>query len=97
MRRAPVGSLTLLLKRTICKGLTLNIDSGVSNRGSNLGLNGSYRKGKMGFTLGGFGRAFYNKATSVLDQTTFSKVNSYLTNQRSTAKDRGLFGQYSLG
>ena len=91
------GIINIITKKNNLQGLTLNIDSGVGNRGSNLGLNGSYRKGKMGFTLGGFGRAFYNKATSVLDQTTYSGNNSFLTNQRSTAKDRGLFGQYSLG
>lgn len=91
------GIINIITKKNNLQGLTLNIDSGVGNRGSNLGLNGSYRKGKMGFTLGGFGRAFYNKATSVLDQTTYSGGNSFLTNQNSTAKDRGLFGQYSLG
>lgn len=91
------GIINIITKKNNLQGLTLNIDSGVGNRGSNLGLNGSYRKGKMGFTLGGFGRAFYNKATSVLDQTTYSGGNSFLTNQSSTAKDRGMFGQYSLG
>lgn len=91
------GIINIITKKNNLQGLTLNIDSGVGNRGSNLGLNGSYRKGKMGFTLGGFGRAFYNKATSVLDQTTYSGGSSFLTNQSSTAKDRGMFGQYSLG
>jgi outer membrane receptor protein involved in Fe transport len=91
------GIINIVTKKNNLQGLTLNIDSGVGNRGTNLGLNGSYRKGKMGFTLGGFGRAFYNKATSTLDQTTFSRTGSYLTNQTSNAKDRGLFGQYSLG
>jgi outer membrane receptor protein involved in Fe transport len=91
------GIINIITKKNNLQGLTLNIDSGVGNRGTNLGLNGSYRKGKMGFTLGGFGRAFYNKAESTLNQTTFSGGNSYLTNQSSTAKDRGLFGQYSLG
>jgi outer membrane receptor protein involved in Fe transport len=91
------GIINVITKKNNLQGLTLNIDSGVGNRGTNLGLNGSYRKGKMGFTLGGFGRAFYNKATSVLNQTTFSEGSSYLTNQSSNAKDRGLFGQYSLG
>ncbi|TLV01610.1 TonB-dependent receptor [Dyadobacter luticola] len=91
------GIINIVTKKNNLQGLTLNIDSGVGNRGTNLGLNGSYRKGKMGFTLGGFGRAFYNKATSVLNQTTFSEGGSFLTNQSSNAKDRGLFGQYSLG
>ena len=96
-RKVREGIVNIITKKNNLQGLTLNIDSGVGNRGTNLGLNGSYRKGKMGFTLGGFGRAFYNKAESVLNQTTFSGADSYLTNQSSTAKDRGLFGQYSLG
>lgn len=91
------GIINIITKKNNLQGLTLNIDSGVGNRGSNLGLNGSYRKGKMGFTLGGFGRAFYNKAESTLNQTTFSGTDSFLTNQTSKAKDRGVFGQYSLG
>ncbi|QRR01578.1 TonB-dependent receptor domain-containing protein [Dyadobacter sandarakinus] len=91
------GIINIITKKNNLQGLTLNIDSGVGNRGTNLGLNGSYRKGKMGFTLGGFGRAFYNKAESVLDQTTYSGSNAFLTHQQSNAKDRGLFGQYSLG
>ena len=91
------GIINIITKKNNLQGLTLNVDSGIGNRGSNLGLNGSYRKGKMGITLGGFGRAFYNKAESVLNQTTFSGTDAFLTNQTSTAKDRGLFGQYSLG
>ncbi|MFC6191113.1 TonB-dependent receptor domain-containing protein [Dyadobacter subterraneus] len=91
------GIINIITKKNNLQGLTLNVDSGVGNRGTNLGLNGSYRKGKMGFTLGGFGRAFYNKATSVLDQDTKSGSDVFSTKQNSNAKDRGLFGQYSLG
>jgi outer membrane receptor for ferrienterochelin and colicin len=91
------GIVNIITKKNNLQGLTLNIDSGVGNRGTNLGLNGSYRKGKMGFTLGGFGRAFYNKAESTLNQSTFSGGDMFMTKQTSTAKDRGLFGQYSLG
>jgi len=91
------GIINIITKKNNLQGLTLNIDSGVGNRGTNLGLNGSYRKGKMGFTLGGFGRAFYNKATSELNQETKSGSDIFGTKQSSDAKDRGLFGQYSLG
>lgn len=91
------GIINIITKKNNLQGLTLNIDSGVGNRGTNLGLNGSYRKGKMGFTLGGFGRAFYNKADSYLNQTTFGKDQPFNTYQNSTAKDRGMFGHYSLG
>jgi len=91
------GIINIITKKNNLQGLTLNVDSGVGNRGTNLGLNGSYRKGKMGFTLGGFGRAFYNKATSELSQETKSGTDIFGTRQSSDAKDRGLFGQYSLG
>jgi len=91
------GIINIITKKNNLQGLTLNVDSGVGNRGTNLGLNGSYRKGKMGFTLGGFGRAFYNKATSELNQETRSGSDLFTTKQSSDSKDRGLFGQYSLG
>lgn len=91
------GIINIITKKNNLQGLTLNVDSGVGNRGTNLGLNGSYRKGKMGFTLGGFGRAFYNKATSELNQETKSGSDIFGTKQSSNAKDRGLFGHYSLG
>lgn len=91
------GIINIITKKNNLQGLTLNVDSGVGNRGTNLGLNGSYRKGKMGFTLGGFGRAFYNKATSDLNQETKSGSDIFGTKQTSDSKDRGLFGQYSLG
>ena len=91
------GIINIVTKKNNLEGLTLNIDSGVGNRASNLGLNGSYRKGKIGFNLGGFGRAFYNKAFSDLNQSTFSNGNIFRTSQSTDAFDNGLFGQYSLG
>lgn len=87
------GIINIITKKNNLEGLTLNIDSGIGNRGTNLGLNGSYRQGKFGMTLGGFGRAFYNKAESTLEQT----VQNNKTLQNGTAKDRGMFGSYSLG
>jgi outer membrane receptor protein involved in Fe transport len=91
------GIINIITQKNTLQGLTLNIDSGLGNRGSNLGLNGSYRRGKLGFNLGGFGRAFYNKAAATLSQSTFQQGNSIRTQQNSTAFDNGLFGQYTLG
>ena len=54
------GIINIITKKNTLQGATLNIDAGVGVRGSNLGLNGNYRTGKMGFSLGGFGRAMYN-------------------------------------
>jgi outer membrane receptor for ferrienterochelin and colicin len=69
------GIINIITKKNSLQGLNLNVDSGVGNRGSMLSLNGSYRKGKTGLTLGGFGRASYNTITKTsLDQT--SLVNN---------------------
>ena len=54
------GIININTKKNTLQGATLNIDAGVGLRGSNLGLNGNLRTGKMGFSLGGFGRAMYN-------------------------------------
>jgi hypothetical protein len=54
------GIINIITKKNNLQGLTLGVDAGIGLRGSNLGLNGNYRKGKMGFSLGGWGRANYN-------------------------------------
>ncbi|GAB4012651.1 outer membrane beta-barrel family protein [Spirosoma migulaei] len=92
------GIINIITKKNSLQGLNLNVDSGVGNRGSMLSLNGNYRKGKAGFTLGGFGRASYNTITKTnLDQT--SQVNgvSTLTRQSGDGHSSFLFGQYNLG
>lgn len=87
------GIVNIITKKNSLAGYFLNVDTGVGLRGSNLGLNGSYRKGKFGLTLGGFGRAFYNKAeTSILQQFADSRSEQF-----GVADDNGLFGRYSLG
>jgi outer membrane cobalamin receptor len=50
------GVINIVTKKNNLQGASLNINSSVGYRGSNLGLNASLKKGKMGFTLGGFGR-----------------------------------------
>jgi ferric enterobactin receptor len=89
------GIINIILKKSTLQGLTLNVDSGVGIRGSNLSLNGNYRQGKLGVTLGGFGRVFYNKSLVTLEQKTIQDAT--LTNQTANAFDNGLFGRYNLG
>ncbi len=91
------GIINIITKKSSIEGLTLNVDSGVGLRASNLGLNGSYRSGKLGVTLGGFGRLFYNKSATSLEQSTVRDGVTQLTQQSSDAKDNGLFGRYNLG
>ena len=97
------GIINIITKKTTLQGATLNVDIGAGNRGSNLGLNGSLRTGKMGFNLGGFGRANYNikgsfdnnQKTNSLDKT----GNQISTSTRQTANtlNQFVFGQYNLG
>ncbi|MGA0559510.1 TonB-dependent receptor domain-containing protein [Larkinella sp. VNQ87] len=92
------GIINIITKKNSLQGLNLNVDSGVGNRGSSLSLNGNYRKGKAGFTLGGFGRANYNTITRTrLEQTSEVADVTTLTRQTGDGRSSGLFGQYNLG
>ena len=91
------GIINIITKKNTLEGFTLTVDAGAGNRSSNLGLNGSYRRGKAGFSLGGFGRGFYNKAVSILDQTTVANGQTLVTDQDVHSRNRGLFGNYNLG
>ena len=91
------GIVNIITKKSTIQGFTLNLDTGVGLRGSNLGLSSSFRTGKLGVTLGGNGRAFYNKAFVSLDQNTTQNGNAIRTNQQADAFDNGLFGRYNLG
>lgn len=91
------GIINIITKRNDIAGHYLQINTGLGLRGSNLGLNGSYRKGKFGMTLGGFGRAFYNDAETSMTQITRSGNSIRQSEQSSEASDNGLFGRYNLG
>ncbi|UFH53018.1 TonB-dependent receptor domain-containing protein [Spirosoma sp. KNUC1025] len=99
------GIINIVTKKNTLQGATLDLNGGVGNRGSNLGLNGNYRVGKMGFSLGGFGRAEYNIRGSFMnDQSTRSydaATNTYSastrTIQTANTLSQRLFGNYQLG
>ena len=93
------GIINIITKKNTLQGGTLNIDTSVGNRGSNLGLNGSYRRGKMGFSLGGFGRTGYNILGSFenTQRTTNAAGNELTTIQQADTRNNMLFGRYTLG
>ncbi|WP_338876097.1 TonB-dependent receptor [Spirosoma sp. SC4-14] len=92
------GIINIVTKKNTLQGATLNVNGGVGNRGSNLGLNGNLRTGKMGFSLGGFGRAEYNVRGSFSnDQTTKSSTGDVHTLQTANTLSSRLFGNYQLG
>jgi outer membrane receptor protein involved in Fe transport len=97
------GIINIITKKNNLQGLTLNIDGSSGYRGTNLGLNGSYRKGKMGFSLGGFGRSGYN-ITGKFDNTQITTSNDINGNpvqttnvQTATTRSSNLFGNTQFG
>lgn len=92
------GIINIITKKNTLQGATLNVDAGAGLRGSNLGLNGSYRKGKMGFSIGGFGRAGYNITGAFRnEQITQSAGVEKTTLQSADTRGTNLFGRYTLG
>ncbi|MBC3784719.1 TonB-dependent receptor domain-containing protein [Spirosoma utsteinense] len=92
------GIINIITKKTTLQGFTLNVDSGVGNRGSNLGLNGNLRTGKMGFSLSGYGRANYNvRGAFANTQQIFGSNGTTTTEQSASTRNQGVFGQYTLG
>lgn len=88
------GIINIITKKNTLQGATLNVDLGTGLRGSNLGLNGSYRKNKMGISLGGFGRAGYNvKGAFENVQNTGEKS----TIQQADTRRNDFMGRYQLG
>ncbi|HSZ71549.1 MAG TPA: TonB-dependent receptor [Cytophagaceae bacterium] len=94
------GIVNIILKKNTLQGKSLNIDVSAGVRGSNLGLNGSYRKKKMGFSLGGFGRAGYNIPGEYSnDQNGYDIASNTHTRTVQSANTQTVFGfgNYTLG
>ena len=97
------GIINIITKKNTFHGFTLNINSGVGLRGSNLGLNGNLRTGKMGFTLGGWGRAYYNTTGNFTNEQltrafgSDGGIDETLNIQRADTRSSGMFGNYNLG
>lgn len=92
------GIINIVLKKNTLNGVFFNTDATAGTRGSALGANGSYRKGKMGFSLGAFERATYNVVGDFTnDQTTRINGDTVLTSQSAHTRNNGLIGTYTLG
>ncbi len=93
------GVINIVTKKNNLQGMTLNVNSGAGLRGSNLGLNGSARKGKFGFSLGGFGRAGYNILGSFENEQNLigpDNTSSRIIQSADTER-RDIFGRYNFG
>ncbi len=94
------GIINIITKKNNLQGYSLGVDGSVGFRGANLGINGSIKTGKMGFSLGGFGRSNYN-VTGKFDNTQITgyqnMATAQITTQNASTLNRGLFGNYNLG
>ncbi|RZL16492.1 MAG: TonB-dependent receptor, partial [Hymenobacter sp.] len=94
------GIINIITKTNTLRGGQLSMDGSGGTRSGTLNLNGGYRTGKMGFALGGFGRAGYNTPGSFAnDQLTTSPTTGQQTRttQNADTRQNQLFGRYTLG
>ncbi|QHT68286.1 TonB-dependent receptor [Rhodocytophaga rosea] len=98
------GIINIITKKNNLQGFSLNVDGSAGTRGSDLRMQGSYNKGKMGFTLGGGGRFGYNiKGEFDNTQQTYSYDESgiltgtFLNTQQASTRNQFLFGRYNFG
>ncbi len=92
------GIINIILKKNTLDGVFFSSDATAGTRGSTLGMNGTYRKGKMGFSLGGFFRPTYNVVGDFTNrQITRINGDTLLNNQSAHTHNDGLLGTYTLG
>ncbi|WP_324677141.1 outer membrane beta-barrel family protein [Hymenobacter sp. GOD-10R] len=94
------GIINIITKKDNLQGKTLDMRLSGGLRGSDLGLNASYKVGKMGFSLGGGGRTGYNTPGHFSNtQLTTNPLDGsqLLTTQEADTRSRYTFGRYNFG
>ena len=93
------GVINIVTKKNKLQGASLNINTSAGLRGSNLGLNAALKKGKMGFSLGGFGRMGYNILGSFENEQTLLSEDAPATRilQGADTRNNMMFGRYNFG
>ncbi len=94
------GIINIITKTNTLRGGQLSLDGSGGTRSGTLNLSGGYRTGRMGFALGGFGRAGYNTPGSFdNNQLTTNPVTGAQTRttQAAATRQHQLFGRYTLG
>lgn len=93
------GIINIITKKNNLQGASLSVNSSAGMRGSNLGLNASLRRGKMGWTLGGFGRSGYNIKGAFDNEQVVIDPDGTISNILQSADTRTdmMMGRYNLG
>jgi outer membrane receptor protein involved in Fe transport len=90
------GIINIVLKKNTLEGKFFNADATAGSRGSNVGFNTSYRKGKSGLSFGGFFRPTYNVISDFSnEQTTKVGLTTYNT-QTARNRNDGTQATYTL-
>ncbi|MBS1977891.1 MAG: TonB-dependent receptor [Bacteroidetes bacterium] len=91
------GIINIVLKKNTLEGMFVNADGSAGTRGSNAGANVSYRRGKMGVSMGAFQRWQYNVISDFHnEQTTRSDKDTLLNVQTNHNRSDGLNNQFTL-
>ncbi|MBL7870668.1 MAG: TonB-dependent receptor [Cyclobacteriaceae bacterium] len=88
------GIINIITKKNVLEGATLNVNGSVGNRGSNLGLRGGYKQGKLGLSVGGWGRFGYNTLGS-FENTQITTTQTSI--QNADTRSNNLRANYSFG
>jgi len=94
------GIINIVTKTNTLRGGQLGLDGSGGTRSGTLNLSGNYRTGRMGWALGGFGRAGYNTPGSFANEqltTNPATGQQTRTTQAATTRQNQLFGRYTLG
>ncbi|MGI4738025.1 MAG: TonB-dependent receptor domain-containing protein [Janthinobacterium lividum] len=94
------GIINIVTKTNTLRGGQLALDGSGGTRSGTLNLSGNYRTGRMGWALGGFGRAGYNTPGSFTNEqlTTNPATGAQTrTTQSADTRQNQLFGRYTLG
>ncbi|MHA7130018.1 TonB-dependent receptor domain-containing protein [Algoriphagus namhaensis] len=93
------GVINIVTKKNNLTGMTLNVGSGVGLRGSDLRVNGSARTKKLGFSIGGFGRAGYNILGRFENEQLITNPDGSMSRvvQQADTRSNRLFGRYNFG
>ncbi len=92
------GIVNIVLKKNTLEGAFLSTDATLGTRGSNAGVTATYRKGKMGFSVGSFYRETYNVVGDFSNnQTTYSANDTTLNAQQAHTHNDGTTETYTAG
>lgn len=91
------GIINIVLKKNTLEGKFFNADITAGSRGSNLGVNSAYRKGKMGLSMGAFVRPTYNVVSDFANEQVTRAGQTIYNTQTAHNRNDGIQATYTFG